>query len=124
MATENQKQLARNILPKVRKGQKISISKEMEKVGYAKSTSKKPSKVTKSKGWAELMEKYLPDEDLAKVHKELLRHKDWRAKDAGLDKGYKVKGKYAAEKLEVTEKAEVDSKELAKYKKWRKTQKE
>ena len=123
MATQNQKQLARNILPKVRKGEKISISKEMLKVGYSKNTSKQPGKVTKSDGWAELMDKYLPDKDLAKVHKQLLKHKDWRAKDAGLDKGYKVKGKYAPEKVEVTEKVEVDEKELKKYKQWRKQQK-
>ena len=105
MATENQKQIAKNVLKNIRKHQKISISKEMRKVGYSKSSYKKPDIVLRSKGWQELMEKYLPDEKLAQVHKYLLNHKDWRAKDAGLDKGYKIKGKYAPVDVNIITKA-------------------
>ncbi len=96
MATLNQKRVAKNVLEKVREGKKISIGQEMRKVGYARSTSNMPEeKLLKTKGWNELMKKYLPDELLAQVHKGLLEHKDWRARDAGLDKGYKIKRRYA-----------------------------
>ena len=104
MATQNQKQVFKKVMGKVVKGSKISISKEMRGV-YADSTAKRTNKLTKSKGWQELMEKYLPDEKLAKVHQYLLNHKDWRAKDAGLDKGYKVKGKYAPVDVNIITKA-------------------
>ena len=94
MATLNQKQVFRKVMKQVVKGGKISVSKEMRGI-YANSTAKRTDKLTKTKGWQELMEKYLPDKKLAQVHKYLLNHKDWRAKDAGLDKAYKIKRKYA-----------------------------
>ena len=50
-----------------------SVSRAMRKVGYAPTTSVQPEKVTKSDGWKQLMEKYLPDKELARVHKEGLR---------------------------------------------------
>jgi len=105
MATENQKLIAKNVSKNIRKHQKISISKEMRKIGYSKSSCKKPDIVLRSKGWQELMEKYLPDKKLAQVHQYLLNHKDWRAKDAGLDKGYKIKGKYAPVDVNIITKA-------------------
>lgn len=100
-----------------------SISGVMRKVGYKKNTAKKPSNLTKSKGWEELMEKYLPDSDLAKAHKEGLsaikkEHKivdrdddgkpiydfvdvdDYSTRHKYLDTAYKLKGKYAPEKFE------------------------
>jgi transposase len=47
-----------------------SISKAMEKVGYSKSTAKRTNKITQTKGWKELVEEFLPDSDLARLHKE------------------------------------------------------
>lgn len=44
----------------------------MIEAGYSKATAKTPSKLTKSKGWQELMDSYLPDTLLAKKHKEFL----------------------------------------------------
>jgi len=81
------------VFEKVFKGGK-SIHSAMKDV-YAESSAKNPKNITQSKGWQELMEKYLPDKKLAQVHRYLLNHKDWRAKDAGLDKAYKIKKKYA-----------------------------
>ena len=81
-----------------------SIHSAMKDV-YAESTAKNPKNITQSKGWQELMEKYLPDKKLAQVHQYLLNHKDWRAKDAGLDKGYKIKGKYAPVDVNIITKA-------------------
>lgn len=88
----------------------------MVKAGYSKNTAIAPTKLTKSKGWNELMEKYLPDKLLAEKHRELLEvpkkvrryikgdleseyeELDSQAISKGLDMGYKLKGKYAPEK--------------------------
>jgi len=91
------------VFKKVFKGGK-SVHSAMKDV-YAESSAKNPKNITQSKGWQELMEKYLPDKKLAQVHQYLLNHKDWRAKDAGLDKGYKIKGKYAPVDVNIITKA-------------------
>ena len=44
-----------------------NISKSMREVGYTDATAKNPSNLTKSDAWAELMEKYIPDDKLQKV---------------------------------------------------------
>lgn len=76
MATENQKIVAKRVAAKVGKGGKVSISKEMRESGvYSESVSKNPEKLTGSKGWKELMERYLPDETLGAIHEELLNAK-------------------------------------------------
>lgn len=49
-----------------------NISKAMRDVGYSPQTAKTPQKLTESKGWKELMDKYLPDSLIAKKHNELL----------------------------------------------------
>lgn len=78
-----------------------NISKAMKTVGYGKTKS---DKLTSSRGWLELMDQYLPDKDLAKVHKEGLEATDPKGKvdystrHKYLDSGYKLKGKYAPEK--------------------------
>lgn len=46
------------------------LNKAMREVGYAKSTSLRTNKLTRTKGWEELMEQHLPDKLLAKKHKE------------------------------------------------------
>jgi len=91
------------VFEEVFKGGK-SIHSAMKDV-YAESSAKNPKNITQSKGWQELMEKYLPDKKLAQVHQYLLNHKDWRAKDAGLDKAYKIKRKYAPVDVNIITKA-------------------
>lgn len=97
-----------------------NVSKGMLDAGYSEATAKTPTKLTESKGWNTLTEKYLPDEDLAKIHKELLNKKetyikknnktgkieiiktgeiDSQAVRAGLDMAYKLKGKYSTQKI-------------------------
>lgn len=49
-----------------------NISKAMLLAGYSPETASKPSNLTESKGWNELMDKYLPDADILRVHKEAL----------------------------------------------------
>lgn len=50
-----------------------SLTGAMKSVGYSLETAKRTNKLTKTKGWKELMDSYLPDKDLAKAHKEGLR---------------------------------------------------
>lgn len=92
-----------------------NISKSMREAGYSKNTAKNPKNLTDSLGWDGLMEKYLPDKDLAKKHKELLNKKetiarnniktgkievkrtgeiDAQAVGKGLDLAYKLKNKF------------------------------
>ena len=98
----------------------------MVAAGYSPKTAKAPTKLTKSKGWEELMEQYLPDKLLASKHKELLEipkkirtfikgdltseyeELDSNAISKGLDMGYKLKGKYAAEKKEHSGKIQLE----------------
>lgn len=94
--------------------------KGMRDAGYSKAMAKSPKKLTETKSWEDLMEKYLPDNLLTKKHRELLNKKetviknnnkngnieivktgeiDQQAVKAGLDMAYKLKDKYAATKI-------------------------
>jgi len=44
-----------------------NVSRAMLDVGYSPNTAKKPSNLTNSKGFKELLEEYFPDTDLFKV---------------------------------------------------------
>lgn len=50
-----------------------NVSKAMRDAGYSPATAKTPQKLTESKAWDELMEEYLPDDLLMKVHSEGLQ---------------------------------------------------
>ena len=93
-----------------------SPTEGMRQAHYAPSVIRKPKVLTGSKGWEELMERYLPDKLLVEKHKELLEvpkkirqfnkgelmseyeELDSNAVSKGLDMGYKLKGKYSPEK--------------------------
>ena len=49
-----------------------NLYRGMIEAGYTHNTAKKPSNLTDSKGWNELMEHYLSDSLLAEKHRELL----------------------------------------------------
>lgn len=63
--TNKQKALAKKII----ENPSLTMKEAMLEVGYSENTAIAPQNVTESKGWAELMEKYLPDEDVLKTHK-------------------------------------------------------
>lgn len=115
MATLKQKFAASKM---VENGGNISMS--MMQAGYAPSTAKTPQKLTQSKAWPGLMEKYFPDQFLLKKHRELLDKKEFvsvggrgdrhieptgeidpQAVARGLDMAYKLKNKYPAEKHQI-----------------------
>lgn len=82
---------------------KSTIIKAGKKQNY-KESYLKAGQIHKTKAWNELLEEELPDKDLMKVHKGLLKHKDWRARDSGLDKGYKIKKRYGINGVKFTSK--------------------
>lgn len=67
MATVKQKLAFKKVI----KGK--SISGAMREVGYSLNTAKVTTKLTKSLGWQELVDKYISEEALMKVHKEGLK---------------------------------------------------
>ena len=92
-----------------------SVSDAMRVAGYDKDTASKPKNLTASKGFQELMDKFFPDELLAKKHRALLDKQevivknnnktgeietiptgeiDAQAVAKGLDMAYKLKGAY------------------------------
>ncbi len=96
-----------------------NIKRAMKTAGYGKTKS---DKLTKSKGWQELLKMHLSDEMLAKKHKQLLDKQevivknnvtsgeidviptgeiDVQAVKAGLDMAYKLKGRYI-ERTDIT----------------------
>lgn len=96
-----------------------NVYKAMIDAGYSPATAKTPQKLTESKAWESLMDKYLPDESLAKIHKKILKKQEVQLKnnnetkkvevvktgqphsDVGkaLDMAYKLKGRYKEKSL-------------------------
>lgn len=90
-----QKKLFEIISEKLRKGEKISVKECMIEAGYSETYADSSTQLKRSVAWQELMEQHIPDDLLAKVHEGLLTNKkEWRARDAGLDKAYKLKKRY------------------------------
>lgn len=120
MATIKQNEAIKKIVVKRGKGKSVSVSRVMREVGYKEKTAKNPKNLTESKAYREIFDKYLPDELLAKKHKELLTvpirtrryvkgdleidetRLDSNAVSKGLDMAYKLKGDYAPEKKQIT----------------------
>jgi hypothetical protein len=102
MATIKQKRAFKVITENPR----ASIGSAMREAGYSKVTATKPSDMTNSQSWQELMETYLPDKKLAEVHqrgldakrsividKEIIEVPDQLTQKQYLELAYKIKGK-------------------------------
>lgn len=92
-----------------------SISSSMVKAGYSPKTAQKTNKLTRTKGWRYLVDKYINEEKLAKVHaegleatkyesrlsgrgeSELMEVPDFAVRHKYLESGYKVRGKYTGD---------------------------
>lgn len=88
MPTLKQKKVAELIVKN-----KGNVSKSMREAGYSPASAKNPERVTKSKGWNELLGEYIPEETLAKELRALLdsREAKWftfptRMKDTDIKK--------------------------------------
>jgi len=113
MATIKHKTAFREVL----KG--TTLTKAMKIANYAPSTVKTTGKLTRTKGWKELIEKELPDGLLAERHRELLNKREvnlirkkgdtgeeifevlnqpeTQATSKALDMAYKIKSRYPKE---------------------------
>lgn len=117
--TEKQRKVAREVA----KGK--SVSQAMKSAGYSDAMAKNPQKLTSSKGWKELMKEYLPEEELAKLHREQLRATtytkngkqvpDNTARLKALELGYRVHGVYKPTQLEVRTFTDWTIQELEQY---------
>lgn len=92
---ERHKILLKTVSDNIRNG--MSMEQAMIKVGYTKSYAKTSTRLKETDSWKKLVDEKLSDEKLTKVHEGLLKHKEWRARDAGLDKAYKIKKRYGAD---------------------------
>lgn len=78
-------------------------STAMVDVGYSEQTAKTPHKLTKSKGFKEILaEAGITDEYLSKKHKKLLESRKEEIVTKNLDLAYKVKGHFAPEIVNTT----------------------
>lgn len=73
MATPKQIKAAKKISENIRNDKPKPMGEVLQDAGYAESTSKRPSQVTTSKGFTELLEEMLPDEDVLEAHQQLLQ---------------------------------------------------
>lgn len=63
---------AKNVAKILAENHGMAMGEAMIRAGYSPITALKPSNLTQSKGWQELMDEYLPQENVAKVHGALL----------------------------------------------------
>ena len=107
--TIKQKKVAKKVLQEGK-----SVSRAMRESGYATTTAKNPQKLTESKGWQEMMDQYVAEDELAKIHRQqlnatkvLIYNKkryllpDNDARIRALDLGYKIRGKYKPTQIEM-----------------------
>lgn len=73
MATPKQIKAAKKISENIGKDKPAPMGKVLQEAGYSPSTSESPKLVTESKGFQELMEDMLPDEDVLAAHQQLLQ---------------------------------------------------
>lgn len=90
------------------------VSRAMSESGYSPATAKNPDKLTDSLGWAELMDTYIPDSMLAKVHLDglMATHEgeaDYGVRFKYMDSAYKLKGRYPKEGNTTAVQINVDS---------------
>lgn len=67
-----------------------NMGKAMIEAGYSPMTAKTPSKLTKSRGWQELMEFAFPDEWIARTQRELLKAATLSYKDVSVNTDDKI----------------------------------
>lgn len=90
---EEHRFLLKKISDGIRDGK--SMGKVMLELGYSDSYSKNTNHLKETDSWQALLDEQIPDALLTKTMRGLLVHKQWRARDAGLDKALKTKNKYA-----------------------------
>lgn len=73
MPTQKQIRAAKKVSENIRTKTPKTMGEILLEAGYAESTSQNPDQVTESKGFNELMEELLPDQDVLEAHQQLLQ---------------------------------------------------
>ena len=108
---EQHKLLLKTISENIRKG--MSMGEAMLSVGYSVAYSKSTNHLKETESWQELMKTHLPDTLLAEKHKQILNKTEILVVDKkivktgqphsdvkyGVEMGYKLKGKFEPETL-------------------------
>lgn len=111
-----------------------SFREAAKEAGYSESVANSPAKVIKTQSWQALMDKYLPQDLVARKHAELLeaedvvfiprgkkilerRRPDYMARRAGIEMAHKLRGNFAPEKIELSKRKfqDMSNKELAEF---------
>lgn len=103
MPTLAQKIAFNSVLKQVSDGKRPNVTQAMREAGYAPSTIKKQRDVTQSKGWKELLATIDDSALMARVREIALAKEDKRASLQAIDMLMKLKDRYPAGKLKVTE---------------------
>jgi len=85
MATIKQKLVASNLV-----GNGGNMHKSMIAAGYSEAMANNPQKLTKSKGWQEIIDKYLREDKLLNVHARLLDSVRLERYSFGVDMGDEI----------------------------------
>ena len=74
MPTKKQEIAVQKLSENIRnpKGKKVTMKKVLKESGYSESVCNSPQRVTKTKGWNELLEEKFPQEKLLKLHEKIL----------------------------------------------------
>lgn len=91
MATEMQKRAVEATLENIGRERPISKQNILRKAGYSEAIAKNPDMVFESKGFQELLDIYLPEDDLLKALNEDIKGKPLNRK-AELELAFKLRG--------------------------------
>lgn len=72
-----------------------SVTAAMRAVGYSPGHARNSSNLTKTRGFRELMAKYLPEDYVAQKHRSFLDDDNKQVAVKALDLSYKLRGAYA-----------------------------
>lgn len=92
--------LLQSISDGIRSG--ITEGEVMRELGYSESYSKSPNHLKDTNSWQKLLSEQIPDALLTNTLRGLITHKEWRARDAGLEKALKIKKKYGTTTIKHT----------------------
>ena len=118
MATNKQKALAKKIV----ENPSLTMGEAMREVGYSEASATKPSEVTNSIGWQQLMDTMLPDEKLLLRHAEGLdatkihtshtepdrEVPDYPTRAKYIEMGYRVKSKLKDNGIQILNQGDMD----------------
>lgn len=95
--TQRQKRLVHKISENLGK----SMGDAMREVGYSEEYANNPQQLTRTKGWKDLSEQLLPDANLLQRLKRIINNKNDNIAIKGLDTGFKIRDKYAPQKIQI-----------------------